>query len=95
VAIDTDERAILAAHPDEDDGSPLKPRFDALTEEWRVIDRRLCDVADPVTWAGALAAARAAVAQAPKQVDGSIDAPELAEWLAFTAAKWFAGEGVA
>ncbi len=94
VEIDAEERAILAS-TDEDDGGPLKPRFDALNVEWRAIDERMCDVADPVTRAGALAVARAAVAQAPKQTDGSFSATELAEWLAFTAAKWFAQEGVA
>jgi hypothetical protein len=94
VEIDAEERAILAS-TDEDDGGPLKPRFDALNVEWRAIDERMCDVADPVTRAGALAVARVAVAQAPKQTDGSFSATELAEWLAFTAAKWFAREGVA
>jgi hypothetical protein len=94
VEIDAEERAILAS-TDEDDGGPLKPRYDALNVEWHAIDARLCDVADPVTKAGALAVARAAVAQAPRQTDGSFSTPELAEWLAFTAAAWFAAEGVA
>jgi hypothetical protein len=33
VAIDAKKRAILAAYPEEDDGGPLEPKFDALTEE--------------------------------------------------------------
>jgi hypothetical protein len=34
-----------------------------------------------------------AVAQAPKQADRSIDAPDLAEWLAFAVAEHVAREG--
>jgi hypothetical protein len=96
VAMHAEEAAIVkAADPDAPDDGPHKPVLDALHEEWQAIDARLYDVAEPVTQAGVRAVARAAVSQAPRTVDGSIDAPQLAEWLAFTVAEYVAREGVA
>jgi hypothetical protein len=94
-AMNAEEAAILKMDPDAPDRGPFKPAYDALHAEWFAIDARLYDVAEPVTRAGVLAVARAAIAQAPKQADGWIDAPQLAEWLAFTVAEYVAREGVA
>jgi len=95
VAIRAEERAITDADEWAPDHGPYKPRYDALGEEWDAIDARMYDVAEPVTLAGVRAVARAALSQAPRDADGSINAPQLAEWLAFTVVEYVAREGVA
>jgi hypothetical protein len=95
VAISAEEAAILDADPEVDDGGPLLPRMDALTEEWRIIETRLYAVGAASTRASMLAAARAAIAEAPRDNVGEISCVALAEWLAFTVADYVAREAVA
>jgi hypothetical protein len=93
VAIQAEETAMFEADPAaDDDGSRFKPVMDALTEERRAIETRLYDVGAPTTKAGLLAAARAAVSEAPKDADGAISCVALAEWLAVGAVERMAGE---
>jgi hypothetical protein len=65
--------------------------LDAINAEEDKIWDRLAEIGGPTTAAGAAAMARAAHAHWPKELDGSLRAPYLAEWLATGVLEFHAG----
>jgi hypothetical protein len=93
VAIEAEEAAIFATVPEDEQDTVLLP----FTEEFRQIENRLYDLGDPTTPEGLRAAARAALAHAPRDMGGNIDTTHggIAEWLAFGIAETLAAGSVA
>jgi hypothetical protein len=61
-----------------------EPFIDALYDEHHEVEAALCEVPDPRTIEGYRAMARSVLANAEKELDGSVSTPSgYAEWLAF------------
>jgi hypothetical protein len=66
-----------------------------IDEESRQIEARVYELGDPVTPAGVAAVARAAVAEAVKNLDGTLQIRDLSDWLALTVVEHMAGRASA
>jgi hypothetical protein len=67
--------------------------LDPLNVEWFEIQERLYGIGGPRTPEGAIAAAFAALAEAPRDLDGVIECPDLATWLSIRCVEFIlAGE---
>lgn len=86
------EAVIFETVDEADQEKALQP----FTQEYRLIEDRVYDLGNPTTPEGVLACARAAVATAPKDADGTIYCGNhgLAEALAFTVAEMTAARAV-
>lgn len=86
------ERSIIMAQHTIEDELRTEPALDAVCDEQKAIFDRITELPDPVTLAGAAAMARTALADAPLELDGSISPMDNAEWLAFGAVTFLAGQ---
>jgi hypothetical protein len=89
VAIQAAETAIYAKMDGSDDDA-LDAALDPFTAEWRAIEARLYEVGGPITPQGMVAMARASLAYASKEPDGSFDTTYLGDWLAINVAAFVA-----
>jgi hypothetical protein len=92
VALRAEEGVICAADEWAPDRGPYKARYDALVEEHHTINARLTDLPEPATAAGARAMARAALAVAVRDSDGSIICENTTEWLVFSVVEFLADQ---
>jgi hypothetical protein len=94
VAIMAEEARIFATIEDEGE---QERALEPTSHEYRAIEARLYDLGNPTTPAGLRAAAAAAVATAPKNLEGEIECWSfgLAEWLAFSVVEMLAGRTAA
>jgi hypothetical protein len=86
------ERTMIMAQHTIEDELRIEPALDAVGDEQKAILDRITELPEPVTLAGARAMARAAISQAPLELDGSISFMGDAEWLAFGVAEFLVGE---
>lgn len=92
VAIRAEDEALCTADPGAPDGGPNHARLQELWAEYETVEAQIFEMSDPTTAHGARAAARAALACAPRDAEGEITAGEdLDTWLAFGCVEWLAG----
>jgi hypothetical protein len=84
--------AIEEARPARDEDSLMSLVLDPLNVEWFEIQDRLHGIGGPRTPEGAIAAAFAALAEAPRDQEGIITCPDLATWLSVRCVEFIAGE---
>jgi hypothetical protein len=89
VELEAARRTLIDSETQEDEA---QPELDGLYAESEAVFDRVCELPDPVTHAGALALARAALAEAPRELNGEIAWEGRAEWFAFGAAEFLVGE---
>jgi hypothetical protein len=91
VAIQAEQNALFAVRHTVEDEERTDPEMNALYAERTRIFDLLFDLLDPTTLAGARAMARASIAIAPRERDGTISWSGGSGWLAWSAADFLAG----
>jgi hypothetical protein len=89
--IEAERRIVMAQHTIEDE-ERTEPELAAVCDEQKAVFDRITELPEPVTLAGASAMARAALSQAPIDRDESLSPMDDAEWLAFGAVTFLAGQ---
>jgi hypothetical protein len=92
VTLEAARRTILYAQHTTEDEHRTEPELDVVCDEQQAVFDRITALPEPVTLAGASAMARAALSEAPIDHDGSLLPMDNAEWLAFGAVTFLAGQ---